>query len=151
MGVRIATFLFTALLVIAWPFAVQAKMFADCTFGKINTTEGQKMTAKFTAKLAAFKHISHSCFVETDGQNHQNHFLQVRAKRNKESKGEDMSHGLRLGVKLACIWTFEAWTAFELNIIITFHHSVHVCTRKQLYFKSGTDIERDEHEVTIFI
>lgn len=87
MGVRIATFLFTALLVIAWPFAVQAKMFADCTFGKINTTEGQKMTAKFTAKLAAFKHISHSCFVETDGQNHQNHFLQVRAKRNKESKG----------------------------------------------------------------
>ena len=103
MGVHMATSLFTALLIIAWPFAVQAKMFADCTFGKIITTEGQKMTANFTAKLAAFKHISHSCFVETDGQNHENHFLQVRAKRNKDSKGEDVTHGLSLGFKLARI------------------------------------------------
>ena len=95
MGVHTATFLFTALLMTAWPFAVQANMFADCTFGKINTTEGQKMTAKFTAKLEAFKHISHSCFVETHGQNHHNHFLQVRAKKDKESKGEDMPQGLK--------------------------------------------------------
>jgi len=58
---------------------------------------------EFTAKLAAFKHISHSCFVETDGQNHENHFLQVRAKRNKDSKGEDVTHGLSLGFKLARI------------------------------------------------
>lgn len=91
MGVHFAMFLFTALLMMAWPFAAQAKMFADCTFGKMNTTEGQKMTATFTGRLAAFKHISHSCFVKTDGQSHQNHFLQVKAKRNKESKGEDMS------------------------------------------------------------
>ena len=91
MGVHFPMFLFTALLVIAWPFAAQAKMFIDCTFGKITTREGQKMTAKFTANLTAFKHASHSCFVKTGGQNHQNHFLQVRAKRNKESKGEHMS------------------------------------------------------------
>ena len=91
MGVHIAMFLSTALLMIAWPFVAQAKMFVDCAFGKINTTEGQKMTAALTGRLAAFKHISHSCFVKTDGKNHQNHFLQVRAKGNKESKGEDMS------------------------------------------------------------
>ena len=101
MDVQFAMFVFTALLIIAWPFAAQAKMFADCTFGKINTTEGQKMTANFTAKLAAFMHISHWCFVKTDGQYHQHNLLQVRAKRNKESKGGDMSHGLRLGVKIA--------------------------------------------------
>lgn len=95
MGVHSVHFaimlLFTTLLMIAWPFVVQAKMFADCTFGKVNTTEGQKMTANFTAKLAAFKHFSHSCFMETNGENHQNRFLQVRVKRNDESKGEDMS------------------------------------------------------------
>ena len=87
MGVHFAMFLFIALLVVAWPLSTQARMFIDCTFGKINTPEGQKMTAKFTANLAAFKHFSHSCFVKSDGQN-QNHFLQVRAKRNNESKGE---------------------------------------------------------------
>jgi len=100
MAIHFAMFLFTALVMVAWMFAAQAKMFADCTFGKINTPEGQQMTAKFTAKLEAFKHLSHSCFVKTEGQNHQNHFLQVSAKRNKESKGEDMENGLRLGVKL---------------------------------------------------
>lgn len=86
-------FLFIALLVVAWPLSTQARMFIDCTFGKINTPEGQKMTAKFTANLPAFKHFSHFCFVETsrDGQIYKNHFLQVRAKRNNESRGEHMS------------------------------------------------------------
>lgn len=67
---------------------LKPKMFIDCTFGKINTPEGQKMTANFIANLAAFKHFRHSCFVKTDGQNHQHNFLQVRAKRNQKSRGE---------------------------------------------------------------
>ncbi len=84
-------FLFTVLFVSAWLFVAQAKMFADCTFGKVNTTEGQKMSATFIGKLAGYKHMSHSCVVKTDGINHQNHFFQVKAKRNKESKGETTS------------------------------------------------------------
>ncbi|XP_078352448.1 uncharacterized protein LOC144637190, partial [Oculina patagonica] len=75
------------LLISAWPFGAQAKMFADCTFGKVNTTDGQNMSATFIGKLAADKYTSHSCVVKTDGLSHQNHFFQVRAKRNKESEG----------------------------------------------------------------
>lgn len=47
------------------------------------------MSATFIGKLAAYKHMSHSCVVKTDGLNHQNHFFQVKAKRHKESKGEN--------------------------------------------------------------
>ena len=82
-------FLFTALFISEWPFLAQAKMVADCTFGKANVTAGQRMSATFIGKLAAYKHMSHSCVVKTDGLNHQNNFFHVKAKRNKESKGEN--------------------------------------------------------------
>ena len=69
-------------------FAVQAKMFADCTFGKITDTVGDQnsMAATFTAKLASHQNVSHSCVVKT---NEPNHFLRVKAKRNKQSEGND--------------------------------------------------------------
>ena len=75
---------------LAWPFGVQAKMFADCTFGGMSQAVGdQKMaatSATFSGKLASYQNLSHSCVVKTKERNH---FLHVKAKRNKQSKGKD--------------------------------------------------------------
>ena len=82
-------FLFLVLTIcsLVWPFGVQAKMFADCTFGGMSQAVGdQKMAATFSGKLASYQNLSHSCSVKT---NKQNHFLLVKAKRNEQSKGKD--------------------------------------------------------------
>ena len=69
------------------PIAVQAKMSAECTFGGMSQNlDDQKMQATFTVKLPSYQNVSHSCVVKT---NERNHFLHVKAKRNKESNGKD--------------------------------------------------------------
>ena len=48
-------FLFPVLTIssLAWPFGVEAKMFADCTFGGMSQAVGdQKMAATFSGKHA---------------------------------------------------------------------------------------------------
>ena len=82
--------LFTVLVISAGLFVAQAKtLAADCTFGKVETIEGQRMSATLIGKLPEYKHMSHSCVVRTDGLNNQNHFFQLKAKRNIESEGEN--------------------------------------------------------------
>ncbi|XP_068679150.1 uncharacterized protein [Montipora foliosa] len=68
-----------------WPSAVQARKFANCNF-KIteNTTGTQRLKAIFSAKLPPYQNLSHSCVVKA---NESNHFLRVKAKRNKQPKG----------------------------------------------------------------
>ena len=82
-------FLFPVLTIssLAWSFGVEAKMFADCTFGGMSQAVGdQKMAATFSGKHAFYQNLSHSCVVKTKERNH---FLHVKAKRNKQSKGKD--------------------------------------------------------------
>ena len=93
MAGYLAMFLLIVMFITAWPFVAQAKMLAaDCTFGKVRTTEVQNMSATLIGKLPEDKRMGHSCVVKTDGLSHQNHFFQVKAKRNKESKGKDGSY-----------------------------------------------------------
>ena len=105
MAGYLAIFLLIVMFITAWPFVAQAKMLAaDCTFGKVHTTEGQNMSATLIGKLPEDKHMSHSCVMKTDGLNHQKHFFQVKARKNKESKGKDASY-VRYNLYLANINT----------------------------------------------
>ena len=87
-----AVFLFKLLV---WSFlssfAVKAKLFADCTFEEVKS--GQSVSVhntsvsliKLNGQLPYSKNVFHSCLVQADNRNS---LLFLRAKRNKESKGE---------------------------------------------------------------
>ena len=66
-------------------FEARAEMFADCTFEMTNVISDQRMATTFISKLASYQNLSHSCVVKTHDRNH---FLRVKAKRNKKAKGK---------------------------------------------------------------
>ena len=70
-------------------FAVKAKLFADCTFEEVKSSQSAHNTSvvpiMLNGQLPYSKNVFHSCLVQADNRNS---LLFLRAKRNKESKGE---------------------------------------------------------------
>lgn len=70
-------------------FVVKAKLFADCTFEEVKSSQSVLNTSvvpiKLNGQLPYSKNVFHSCLVQADNRNS---LLFLRAKRNKESKGE---------------------------------------------------------------
>ena len=88
---------------IEWPSAVQARKFANCNFKIIeNTTGTQRLKAIFSAKLPPYQNLSHSCVVKA---NESNHFLRVKAKRNKQPKGKKKIAFTQIEISLYCAKT----------------------------------------------
>lgn len=69
-------------------FVVKAKLFADCTFEEVKSSQSVHNTSvvpiKLNGQLPYSKNVFHSCLVKADNRNS---LLFLRAKRNKESKG----------------------------------------------------------------
>ena len=86
-----AVFLSSVLISISvFPFVIQAKLSADCTFEEIKSWKsGQNMSApplKFSGQLPSSRNLSresHTCLVKADNSSR---LLYLRAKRNEESK-----------------------------------------------------------------
>ena len=70
-------------------FVVKAKLFADCTFEEVKSSQTAHNTSvepiKLNGQLPYSKNVFHSCLVQADNRNG---LLFLRATRNKESKGE---------------------------------------------------------------
>ena len=83
----LAVLLFAIFLSSGQLSAAQAKLYADCTFGKVKSWEkiDKSSVMKLSGQLPLSRNLSHSCIVKTDLDNN-NSLLYLRAKRNKASK-----------------------------------------------------------------
>ena len=79
-----ASFLFRAIFIFcsACPFVAQANLFAECTFGDMQSSKSAQ-NMSFGGQLPSLRNMSHSCMVKTDNREG---LLYLRAKRNNESK-----------------------------------------------------------------
>ena len=98
MFLFLSTFLCSVLFCSRWPSVAEAKLFANCTFGEVKTSQDNNKTSArmitITGQLPSSRGgNNHSCVVTTDNLNSVSY---LRAKRNKESKkGEQSSYSQR--------------------------------------------------------
>ena len=91
-------FLCSVLVCSRWPSVAETKLFANCTFGEVKSSEDNNKTSARIITISgqlptSRSYSSHSCVVTTDNLNSVSY---LRAKRNKESKkGEQSSFSQR--------------------------------------------------------
>ena len=90
----LTAFLCSVLFCSRWPSVAEAKLFANCSFGELKSTEDNNKTSArmitISGQLPSSRgRSSHSCVVTTDNLNSVSY---LRAKRNKESKKGEQSN-----------------------------------------------------------
>ena len=70
-------------------FMVQAKLYADCNFVRLNTLqETDEHKTSFTYQFPSSRNLTHSCTVKADNANS---ILHLRSKRNKDSEEGELA------------------------------------------------------------
>ena len=116
-------------------FVVKAKLFADCTFEEVKPLQTALNTSvesiKLNGQLSYSKNVFHSCLVQADNRNS---LLFLRAKRNKESKGELVFFCFFYVKFLKCslydVRPYLAWLAVKCSAILA--HIAITCLRSRL-------------------